>query len=75
MNIPKMPAQIKPDCGSVDKDWFLANQHWDWLESLLRKIYIDSFRHGYKHGKEDKGEYAMSQKEFLAHTKRIRKEK
>jgi hypothetical protein len=38
----------------------LANEHWDWLESLLRvqremerKLFIDAFIHGYKHGKED----------------------
>jgi len=30
----------------------LATEHWDWLESLLRKVYIDAFVHGYKHAKE-----------------------
>jgi hypothetical protein len=32
----------------------LADEHWAWLESLLRKVYTDAFVHGYKHGKEDK---------------------
>ena len=30
----------------------LATEHWDWLETLLRKVYIDAFIHGYKHGEE-----------------------
>lgn len=32
----------------------LAEEHWDWLESILRKMFIDAFIHGYKHGKESK---------------------
>jgi len=31
----------------------LAVAHWEWVETLLRKIYIDAFKHGYKHGKEE----------------------
>ena len=31
----------------------IANEHWDWLETLLRKVYIDSFIHGFKHGIEE----------------------
>jgi len=31
----------------------LATSHWEWLETLLRKIYIDSFIHGAKHSKEE----------------------
>ena len=30
-----------------------AQEHWDWLETLLEKIYVDSFEHGYKHGQHD----------------------
>lgn len=37
----------------------LAEQHWEWLESLLyqqrlmeKKLFIDSFIHGFKHGAE-----------------------
>lgn len=32
----------------------LATEHWNWLETLLRKIYIDAFTHGYKHAKKEK---------------------
>lgn len=31
----------------------LATEHWDWLSSVLKKIYIDAFVHGFKHGKKD----------------------
>lgn len=38
----------------------LAQEHWTWLQSILdkqremeRKITIDFFIHGYKHGKEE----------------------
>jgi hypothetical protein len=43
----------------------MAEQHWEWVESVLRqqlevtkKMYIDAFVHGYKHGQDDvtKGE-------------------
>ncbi len=30
----------------------LAEEHWSWLETLLHKVYVDAFNHGYKHGKE-----------------------
>ena len=37
----------------------LAQEHWTWLQSILdkqrdmeRKLFIDAFVHGYKHGKE-----------------------
>ena len=30
-----------------------AKEHWEWLSSLLKKIYIDAFIHGHKHGTED----------------------
>lgn len=39
----------------------LAQEHWVWLQSVLevdrqlqRKLFIDAFVHGYKHGKEIK---------------------
>lgn len=32
----------------------LAEEHWNWLESLLRKVYCDASVHGYKHALEDK---------------------
>jgi len=32
----------------------LACEHWNWLSSLLEKVYIDAFIHGYKHGSEDR---------------------
>ncbi len=31
----------------------IAYIHWQWLESILKKVYIDAFKHGYKHGVED----------------------
>jgi len=36
----------------MNKSRELAEAHWKWLESLLHKIYVDAFEHGYKHGKE-----------------------
>ena len=30
----------------------LAEEHWEWLESLLHKIYVDAMIHGIKHGQE-----------------------
>jgi hypothetical protein len=31
----------------------LGGEHWEWLQTLLAKIYIDAFEHGYKHGYDD----------------------
>jgi hypothetical protein len=31
----------------------LSQEHWNWLSSLLEKMYRDAFKHGYKHGYED----------------------
>jgi len=28
----------------------LAEDHWEWLEELLHKVYVDAMMHGYKHG-------------------------
>ncbi|KKN74178.1 hypothetical protein LCGC14_0392640 [marine sediment metagenome] len=39
----------------------LAEEHWGWIESLLyqqrqmeKKLFIDAFVHGFKHGRKDK---------------------
>lgn len=39
----------------------LAQEHWVWLQDVLakqremeRKLFIDAFVHGFKHGKESK---------------------
>ena len=39
----------------------LAQEHWNWLQEVLdkqremeRKLFIDAFVHGYKHGKKNK---------------------
>jgi len=32
----------------------LAKEHWEYVRSICEKMYIDAFKHGYKHGKEDK---------------------
>jgi len=28
----------------------LAEQHWQYVESICHKMYIDAFIHGFKHG-------------------------
>jgi len=28
----------------------LAEAHWQWLESILHKIYVEAMVHGFKHG-------------------------
>lgn len=33
----------------------LAEQHWAWLETMLRKVFVDAFIHGYKHGQDERG--------------------
>lgn len=39
----------------------LAKEHWAWVESVLadrqqetKHMFIEGFKHGYKHGKENK---------------------
>ena len=39
---------------AADEARRLAEEHWFWLESLLHKVYVDSFEHGFKHGYEAK---------------------
>jgi len=41
----------------------LAEEHWKWLETLLHKIYVDAFIHGYKHGK-DKASKSLKKSEL-----------
>lgn len=36
-----------------DKARKKAEEHWVWLETVLHKIFVDAFIHGYKHGKEN----------------------
>jgi hypothetical protein len=43
---------MEPD--EIEEARDLAQKHWEWLEGLLRKMYIDAFVHGFKHGQEDK---------------------
>ena len=38
----------------------LAEEHWAWIESILsvqrmmeKKLFIDAFIHGYKHGRKE----------------------
>lgn len=31
----------------------LAEEHWEYVGSICRKMYIDAFIHGYKHGVEE----------------------
>lgn len=39
----------------------LAEEHWEWLEKVLRRIYTDAFTHGYKHGVErDKFSFSLN---------------
>ena len=30
-----------------------AEEHWEFLERWLHMVYVDTFIHGYKHGKEN----------------------
>lgn len=32
----------------------LAEEHWKYVESICHKMYVDAFKHGYKHGKEER---------------------
>ena len=32
----------------------LAEAHWQWVETWLHLVYVDSFVHGVKHGQETK---------------------
>lgn len=42
----------------VDKIKELAEEHWEYVESICHKMYIDAFIHGYKHAEEDYKDYA-----------------
>ena len=30
----------------------LAKEHWEYTEKIGRMLYIEAFKHGYKHGKD-----------------------
>ena len=34
----------------------IAEEHWLWLETLLHKLYVDAFVHGYKHAEKERRE-------------------
>ena len=34
----------------------LVEEHWNWLQDLLKKVYIGAFIHGFKHGMQGKRE-------------------
>jgi len=38
----------------MKSDKQLAEEHWEWLESLLHKIFVDAMVHGIKHGRQSK---------------------
>ncbi len=31
----------------------MAEKHWEYVESICHKMYVDAFIHGYKHGSKD----------------------
>jgi len=31
----------------------MAKEHWGWLQTILERVYVDAFIHGWKHAKED----------------------
>lgn len=31
----------------------LAEQHWDYTAKVMKLMYIEAFKHGYKHGKDE----------------------
>jgi len=31
----------------------LAEKHWDYVESICHKMYVDAFIHGMKHGRDE----------------------
>tara|TARA_Y100000310_G_scaffold331244_1_gene404473 strand:- start:411 stop:599 length:189 start_codon:yes stop_codon:yes gene_type:complete len=34
----------------------MVGEHWRYVSSICEKMYKDAFKHGYKHGKEDKND-------------------
>jgi hypothetical protein len=42
---PEEPGQIV-----MSRPYKLAEDHWEWLEEMLHKVYVDAMVHGYKHG-------------------------
>jgi len=39
----------------------MAEEHWKWLEPLLRELYVGAFMHGVKHEKGDSNVKPKSQ--------------
>ena len=37
----------------MDKAKEIAETHWDFLSDWLRRMFVDGFVHGWKHGRED----------------------
>lgn len=44
----------------IEKARQLAEEHFTWLEVLLKRVFVDAFIHGYKHAKEEKNETTQS---------------
>ena len=38
----------------LEKAKILAEEHWEWLEPIIRRFFVDGFIHGYKHGIEER---------------------
>jgi len=38
----------------MDKQNEIAEKHWQYVESLCHKMYVDGFIHGYKHGLDER---------------------
>lgn len=58
----KYMSDVVPD-EYKDKADMLAENHVNWLLDTLRPLMIEEFRHGYRHGWEDK--YNLTFKEVI----------
>ena len=45
-----MSEQWLKRVGLEKKAKVLAEEHWEWLEPIIRRFFIDGFIHGYRHG-------------------------
>ena len=50
---PKRIRNQKEDEDQMSEGKKLAEEHATWLFDLLRKVYVEAFEHGYKHGWDD----------------------
>ena len=48
----------------LEKAKVLAEEHWEWLEPIIKRFFIDGFMHGYKHGIEDKNINNIYKKDY-----------